>query len=173
MKKKNIDGQKFGRLTVINDTGKRDKYGDIIYLCKCDCGNYKEICKRSLRRPTVSCGCSIHQRVFGVPQRRKDPLYWVWVEMKDRCFNVNSKSYRYYGDKGVTVCNEWLVYDNFRKWAISNGYKQKNGRYGDKLSIDRINSNGNYEPQNCRFITVSENISNMAKERWQKSRREA
>lgn len=173
MKKKNIDGQKFGRLTVIKDTGKRDKFGDIIYLCKCDCGNYKEICKRSLRRPKVSCGCSISYRVLGIPKRKDDPLYWVWVEMKDRCYNSKSKSYRYYGGKGVKVCEEWLVYENFREWALKNGYKHIDGRYGDRLSIDRFNSNGNYEPQNCQFITVSENISRMAKERWQKIKSEA
>lgn len=172
MRKIDLSGQKFGRLLVICDTGKRDNSGDIIYYCKCDCGNYKEISRRALRRPKVSCGCSVYIKRFGVPQRRNDPLYWVWSSMKDRCLNPNCKSFKYYGGKGIKVCQEWLTYENFREWAFANGYIHLDGKFGNKLSIDRIDPNGDYEPFNCRWITVSENISLMAQERWKKAKAE-
>lgn len=77
-------------------------------------------------------------------------LYRIWEAMKGRCRNPKAQKYEYYGKRGVTVCDEWLEYIPFKKWALSHGYQ-------DNLTIDRINNNGNYTPKNCQWITKSEN----------------
>ena len=80
-------------------------------------------------------------------------LYHIWGNIKQRLFNSKVKEYKYYGGRGITICNEWLKFISFRDWSISNGYKEN-------LVIDRINSDGNYEPYNCRFITRKESNRN-------------
>lgn len=83
-------------------------------------------------------------------------LYQVWSGMKDRCNNTNNPSYKWYGNRGISVCNEWLNnFEVFKQWALSNGYMP-----GQKLQIDRIDNNGNYEPNNCRFVDCRTNIRN-------------
>lgn len=85
--------------------------------------------------------------------RRNEKLYHIYYGMKARCYNKNNPKYNIYGGKGIKICNEWLYdYDIFKKWAINNGYKENK-----KLSIDRIDSNKNYCPNNCQWITISEN----------------
>lgn len=86
----------------------------------------------------------------------KEKLYSVWSNMKNRCNNPRSKEYRYYGAKGVKVCDEWDDYSVFRAWAYANGYKENEG-----LSIDRINVDGMYSPENCRWATVKQQMNNM------------
>lgn len=82
-------------------------------------------------------------------------LYWIWQDMKKRCFNPKNKNYKWYGSKGIKVCDEWKNnYQNFKDWALSNGYT-------DKLTIDRIDSKKDYEPLNCQWITQSENSKKM------------
>lgn len=73
-------------------------------------------------------------------------LYRIWDTMKQRCLNKNRLSFHYYGGRGIKVCKEWLEYKNFKIWALNNGYK-------DSLEIDRINIDGNYDPNNCRWTT--------------------
>lgn len=89
----------------------------------------------------------------------------IYYAMKQRCYNSNCCNYRYYGKKGITICDEWNNSKNFINWALQNGYK-------NNLTIDRINSNSNYEPDNCRWITRSENSKraahNKKKERCKK-----
>jgi len=80
----------------------------------------------------------------------KYPLRRVWVSMRQRCYNLNDKGYKYYGGRGISVCDAWADYKTFEKWALENGWQKG-------LTIDRINNNGNYEPNNCQFITQSEN----------------
>jgi hypothetical protein len=80
-------------------------------------------------------------------------LYRIWNDMKTRCYNNNCKYYKDYGGRGITICNEWFDFLIFREWALKNGYN-------DKLEIDRINVNGNYCPENCRFVTDKEQTIN-------------
>lgn len=96
----------------------------------------------------TSCGCNWIKH--GEAGSR---LYKIWLNMKERCLNPNESAYKNYGERGITICNEWLKYINFRDWALNNGYK-------DDLTIDRENNNGNYEPNNCRFVTLIVNNQN-------------
>ena len=153
---KDITGQRFGRLTVIENVG-RDKHRQVIWRCKCDCGKETIIRGYSLRSGnTQSCGClqdevreKTHRTHGGVRTR----LYTIWGGMKTRCLSPNEPCYQYYGGRGIKVCNEWLSFDAFREWALSHGYR-------DDLTLDRINVDGNYEPSNCRWLTIQEQQSN-------------
>ena len=145
-----LTGQKFGRLTVIKRV-KNDKHGGSMWLCKCDCGTIKTIRGNSLRQGlTVSCGC--YQKEATVKSQTthgssKTRLFHIWQNMKRRCYNPNYKFYNYYGGRGITICDEWLNnFSAFKQWSLQNGYT-------NKLTIDRINSNGNYEPSNCRWVS--------------------
>lgn len=80
-------------------------------------------------------------------------IYRIWSNMKNRCNNKNYRRYNDYGGRGITVCNEWLKFDGFLDWALSNGYS-------DELTIDRIDNNGNYCPSNCRFVSPKKNSNN-------------
>ncbi|MCM1232819.1 MAG: hypothetical protein NC184_05690 [Roseburia sp.] len=160
-------GQRYARLTVIADTGKRTKDGKRIYLCGCDCGNTKEVASNQLGTRIKSCGCLYKEtrqcRLIDDIPRHDQPLYNIWRAMKRRCYNKRQPNYKRYGAKGIRVCDEWKNdYAAFRDWAIANGYVHKNVERAQTLSIDRIDPCGNYEPTNCRFITVSEN----SKRRW-------
>lgn len=163
MKIKNLIGKTYGRLTVISYSGK-NKHGRSMWLCKCNCGNYKIISSNSLQRGlTKSCGCLDREKHISNPNRTTHGesgtrLYRIWKAMKNRCCNPNSPDYKkYYGNKGVKVCDDWKYnYQSFRNWAISHGYEEN-------LSIDRIDLNGNYEPSNCRWATAYEQRHNQAR----------
>ena len=143
-------GKKYGRLTVLKytETVKKHKY----FLCICDCGVKKIVdIKHLTMGHTRSCGClwqdekHEYRKIHGFT--KKENLYSVWCGMKHRCYCKTCKAYKYYGDRGILVCDEWKnSYLNFRNWAIKNGYKEN-------LTIDRINVNGNYEPSNCRWVS--------------------
>ena len=106
-----------------------------------------------------SCGCM--KKEFGKINKNalkhgevKTRLYSIWGNMKNRCSNPNSQAYKYYGGRGITICPEWANdYTKFRDWSINNGYVES-------LEIDRRNNDGNYEPNNCRFVTRTENLRN-------------
>lgn len=146
-----LTGKKFGRLTVI----KKDhlgSHGDTMWLCKYDCGNTKVISGHSLRMGrTLSCGC-YNKELITTHGESKTRLYGVWIGMKTRCYNKNSNNYSLYGGRGIKICDEWQKFENFRNWAMVNGYNP-NAEYGE-CTIDRINKNGNYEPSNCRFVSM-------------------
>lgn len=149
-------GERFGRLTAIKEVehGRRDRK----FLCQCDCGNQKIVAFHGLRYGhTKSCGCYRKESLsnaYTTHGESKTRLYGVWTEMKRRCFKEKDKRYKYYGARGITVCDEWLQYEGFRDWALLNGYKKN-------LSIERINVDGNYTPANCTWITQAQQTRNM------------
>lgn len=168
--KSNFVGMRFGRLIVIervDNARTPNGKSQIMYRCKCDCGNEKIIRKCHLASGKIlSCGC-LHREKLGNMRRKhgfshKERLYSLWISMKDRCYNENNVHYHSYGGRGISVCEEWKNdYISFRNWCISNGYREeirKSGR--NNLTIDRIDVNGNYEPSNCRFLTNKENCLN-------------
>lgn len=150
-----LTGQRFGRLVVLGRDGS-DKYGSALWRCRCNCGNEVLVTSSNLRR-TNSCGCLRRELVTKrdtAHGQRFTRLYRVWQGMKTRCNTPSSTSYRWYGARGITVCDEWMNnFESFRSWALTHGYR-------DDLTIDRINVDGNYEPDNCRWATVAEQQHN-------------
>lgn len=167
---KDYTGKRFGRLLVIERTEDAiNKNGKHIvrYLCRCDCGTEKAIRKLHLTSGAIiSCGC--YQREQLGNRRRthgyshKERLYSVWLDMKERCRNPKNTHFHSYGGRGIKVCPEWDDdYLAFREWSFANGYVEDIRNSGrNNITLDRINVNGNYEPNNCRFITNKENCLN-------------
>lgn len=169
-KKVDLAGERFGRLTVLYETGER-KHRKIIWHCKCDCGNEVDVISACLlSRHTTSCGCFHRERLMerntkhGMSCRGKTySLYGVWQGMLNRCRNFNTSHYHCYGGRGIIVCNEWQEFIPFYDWAMANGYQEG-------LEIDRVDVNGNYEPSNCRWVTHQKNSRNRrdtARIEWQ------
>lgn len=157
-----FNGLKKGNLTIIKCVGKiRIEKGDIhnYWLAKCDCGNYVYLRKHEVTKNTrLKCfRCSKPTLTHG---KSNTKLFNVWQHMRGRCYNKNNKSYIYYGGRGIKICDEWRNnFLNFYNWAINNGYEEK-------LTIDRINVNGNYEPLNCRWADVTTQANNKTNTRY-------
>lgn len=156
---------KYGRLTVIGEVyyKKIKNFGNYQFVkAKCDCDdNIREYRVDQLKcGNTKSCGCLSREKAaqrmtkHGLSGTR---IYSIWKDMRKRCNNSNSSTYKYYGRKGIKVCDEWNDFMNFYNWSMKNGY-------ADELTIDRVDSSGNYEPNNCRWITKSKNIAKRNKE---------
>lgn len=128
-----------------------------MWNCVCDCGNKATIRSSDLTGGhTKSCGCLVTETAFkhgATLCKNRNKLYRVWISMRSRCINKKLKVYKYYGGRGIKVCEEWNNFQVFESWAKNNGYKIG-------LQIDRINNNGNYNPLNCRFITALVNSIN-------------
>lgn len=141
---------KYGRLTVIADAGKRGHNHQYV-LCRCDCGVEKEIRLEHLSSgKIVSCGCHKQEMAtkHGLCRRNNEhPLYNVWEGIIARCENPNSVGYKNYGGRGIKVCKEWHDAEKFIDWAILNGWQKG-------LTVNRINNDGNYEPDNCELTTM-------------------
>jgi len=121
-----------------------------------ECDHCKEVVERRLAggKQNSSCGCQQHaDRKHGMS---KTLLYALWSHIRQRCSNPNVINYHRYGGRGISVCKEWNDFNVFMSWALANGYEKG-------LEIDRINNDGNYEPENCRFVTKNINTQNSSK----------
>lgn len=158
-----LTGQKFGKLTVlkrIDDHITKGGQHFTMYLCKCDCGNKIKVSAHRLRQgKTQSCGClkkEAQKRLikFNTTHNNSNTrLYRIWVHFKGRCNNPKDRAYKKYGGRGIKICEEWQEFEPFYNWAMANGYN-------DTLTIDRIDVNGNYEPNNCRWTSYKTQVRN-------------
>ena len=158
-KKLDLRGQPFGKLTVLRENG-RDKRNKVLWLCRCECGNVVTVRGDHLRNEhTTSCGCYNRERLAESHTKHgmsKTRLYRTWRDMLKRAGvhkGASEEVKHNYQDRGITVCDEWLVFENFRDWALSHGYS-------DDLEIDRIDNDKGYCPENCRWVTSKENMNN-------------
>ena len=162
---KDITGNKYGSLTVIKRVDDYVFNGGKIsqWLCKCDCGKETIVRGDYLRSGhTQSCGCLRGEHSI-THRESNTKLYNVWNSIKSRCFNPNSQAANDYGNRGITMCEEWYNdYTIFRDWAFANGYDPKieYKNNNDKLTVERINVNGNYCPENCKLIPLSKQNEN-------------
>lgn len=164
---KNLIGQRFGRL-VVESFSHSNKSGNSMWNCKCDCGNTKVVCGSWLNNGAVSsCGCyrkektALLKKSHGFKGTR---LYNVWCNIKQRCNNPSYYQFEYYGGRGISICKEWNdSFQAFHDWAIENGYDE-NAKRGE-CTIDRIDVNGNYSPDNCRWVSMVVQNRNQRKRR--------
>ena len=157
---RDISGQRFARLVArfrVRDVGPAR------YVFDCDCGNnLVAIGKNVTSGRTQSCGCLRNERVQEACITHggcKSRLYRIWSRMKARCGNPKSSDYGYYGGRGIAVSQDWSKFAPFQEWALANGYD-------DSLTIDRINVDGGYSAENCRWITIEAQQRNRRPRRW-------
>lgn len=175
-KREDMIGKRFGRLTVVSLYGVKRHHAQ--WLCQCDCGLTTLSFAYQLNSGAKkSCGClRVEKASEHIPEALKgadsptyrhggksggtERLYYIWWNMLKRCETPSATRYSFYGGRGISVCEEWHDYLTFREWAYANGYHDEDKELprGEKLSIDRIDPDGNYCPENCQWITLSENV---------------
>lgn len=147
-------GRRFSRLVLQEDNehaGTTKRYVRVI----CDCGVEKEVrLDHLISGSTKSCGCLLRDLFKKQAEERLafSRLYNTWSSMKQRCYNPKNNRYCYYGGKGISVCNDWIVFGGFKKWALESGYKEG-------MTVDRIDPSKNYSPDNCQWLSKSDNNS--------------
>ena len=152
-------GQRFGRLTALEISG-RTTDRRVQWRCKCDCGNITEASEKNLKSGnTKSCGCLRKEKISEIGKRSRTHgesrtrLHKIWAQMLYRCKSKKCSDYSTYGGSGIDVTKEWEDFFTFKRWALSNGYE-------DHLTIDRIENDKGYYPENCRWATASTQARN-------------
>lgn len=163
-------GQKFGRLTIVGTEKKLSPYSGWNWVCVCDCGTKKVVSPQDLKSgKTKSCGC-LHDELaskratkykYSVNEYKR--LHRIYHWMKRRCYDKSTPRYYDYGGRGISISDDWLDknhgFDNFVEWSLKNGY-------ADDLTLDRINVDENYGPNNCRWITYKAQNANKRETKW-------